>query len=76
MLSYRNIRTQLSGLSHEGLRVLTDEGLLVVAGHVVPRDPVLVPIVVNGQAGFHRHLRTINYNNQFKQPILKVYKKL
>lgn len=36
------------------LVVLADEGLLVVAGNVVPRDAVIVHVVQDGQAGLVR----------------------
>ena len=42
------------GLSREGkmtLDILTDDWLLVVAGHVVPLDPVRVEVVEDGEAG-------------------------
>ena len=36
------------------LDVLADDGLLVVAGHVVPLDPVRVKVVEHAQAGLDR----------------------
>jgi len=42
------------GLPGEGqmaLHVLADDGLLVVAGHVVPLDPVAVEVVQHRHAG-------------------------
>ena len=44
-------RTGLPGYLQEGLAVLTDEVLLVVAGDVVPHHPVSVEVVQHSQAG-------------------------
>jgi len=41
----------LSGKVKVTLGILADDGLLVVAGHVVPFDPVAVEVVQDGQAG-------------------------
>lgn len=40
-----------SDVVEELIRVLADDGLLVVAGNVVPRDSVIVDVVQDGQAG-------------------------
>ena len=41
----------LAGKAEVSLHILTDDGLLVVAGHVVPLDPVPVEVVQHGHAG-------------------------
>jgi len=41
----------LSGVGDVALHVLADDGLLVLAGHVVPLDAVAVEVVEDGQAG-------------------------
>ena len=40
----------LFGVSDVALHVLADDGLLVLAGHVVPLDAVAVEVVEDGQA--------------------------
>ena len=41
----------MSGKVKVTLGILADDGLLVVAGHVVPFDPVAVEVVQDGQTG-------------------------
>ena len=54
-VSQNDVWAEVSGFPHERLRVFTDEGLLVVAGCVVPRDAVVIPIVVDTETSLHRH---------------------
>ena len=41
----------MSGKVQVTLGILANDGLLVMAGHVVPFDPVAVEVVQDGQAG-------------------------
>ena len=47
-----DVRECLPGELNMSFHVLADDGLLVLAGHVVPLDPVAVEVVEDGQAGF------------------------
>ena len=46
------MRECLPGELNVPFHVLADDRLLVLAGHVVPLDPVAVEVVEDGQAGF------------------------
>jgi len=48
---YSDVGESLASESQMTLDVLADDGLLVVAGHVVPLDPVPVEVVQHGHTG-------------------------
>ena len=54
-VSQNDVWAEVPGFPHERLRVFADEGLLVVAGCVVPRDAVVIPVVVDTETSLHRH---------------------
>jgi len=50
-LRYSNVGEGLSGKVEVSLYILTDDWLLMMAGNIVPLDPVPIEVVEHGQAG-------------------------